>query len=929
MKIRTNVPSLNAHRNLKNVGLGQMRASQRLSSGFRINSAADDAAGLAISETMRAQIRGLDKAWRNAQDGIALIQTAEGGIATINEMIIRIRELVVQAANDTYVHGMVYDFDAVNNLIPDSGNMTSQRAMIQQEIDQLVAEIDAVTRRVEFNTMRLLDGSVARSNSSSMSTQIDASTLLSDTIILPTSQQIANDFLALLNPDSTIESITPLATPPTPTRTISASNLMDGGADWSFSGGLLTITGIQVFEIDGASLGGTVNRIAVDGGLNLSGTNGGLILNNVDIPMMLPHAFEAALDIRTAEVDLWLVGENRLVGGSMSAGIRAVEGSTLRINGTGTLTAIGRDGAGIGGGFFENGGTIYINGGTIDATGCLDSAGIGGGFMGNGGNITIAGGTVTARSSMEQVGFSHGAGIGGGLFGNSGNISITGGIVTAYGSWGAGIGSGQLGNSENIYISGGTIVANVLADPDFPYYVGAGIGGGMGSDGGVIIITGGVITANNEGNGAAIGGGGDGGIPSGAGSGANLTITGGLLQIAAGQWIGAGHDGTNHGTATITGGNMMIGSTSQIYGLISPQPPFLVEVSFNPATSFNNADVTIDVDGAEYHALTSSTGQLFILVSENMVDDIVTMDINGRNFIGRIEADGTLTLTEVLALDSVGIVGIPQVGETLTATHSPTGASPVPEFRWYRVDVEEVARLEADAMQAEIDYGTGSSEHLTVLAALETARLGVFLGDGSNLNLTTAELGYSIVLRTSQDDGLGNMHPFPVESYVGPIIPADANGPTEPPNGGQPIPTGGRGLWFQLGANANQGVTLYIEALDAYALGLMGIAGSPLINVLHESGVDISPILNILDAALSIATSQRAALGAMQNRLEFTSRGLSISSENLSDSENRIRNADMAREMMAFTMSNVLQQAGVSMLAQANQLPEAILQLLR
>ena len=144
MVVRTNINSLNAHRNMKNTGAQQRQASNRLSSGYRINSAADDAAGLAISETMRAQIRGLDQANRNTLDGIGLIQTAEGGMHEIGAMIHRMRELVVQAANDTN----------------DLGN----RKHIQLEIDQLTKEIDKMAHRVEFNGMRLLDGSFAKAN---------------------------------------------------------------------------------------------------------------------------------------------------------------------------------------------------------------------------------------------------------------------------------------------------------------------------------------------------------------------------------------------------------------------------------------------------------------------------------------------------------------------------------------------------------------------------------------------------------------------------------------------------------------------------------------------------------------------------------------------------------------------------------------------
>jgi len=138
MVVRTNVFALNAHRNMKNVGLEQGRASARLASGFRINSAADDAAGLAISETMRAQIRGLDQASRNSQDGQALIQTAEGGMNEITNMLQRMRELTVQAANDT--------------------NVSTNRGQISIEIRQLRDEINAMAGRVEFNTRTLLNG---------------------------------------------------------------------------------------------------------------------------------------------------------------------------------------------------------------------------------------------------------------------------------------------------------------------------------------------------------------------------------------------------------------------------------------------------------------------------------------------------------------------------------------------------------------------------------------------------------------------------------------------------------------------------------------------------------------------------------------------------------------------------------------------------
>ncbi len=139
--INTNVLSLNATRNLGKVGGQLSKASARLSSGLRINSAADDAAGLAISEKMRSQVRGLDQSSRNAQDGQALVNTAEGGMEQMQEMTQRMRELAVQSANDT--------------------NTSSDRALIQKEVTQLQQEMESMAGRVEYNGKKLLDGSVS------------------------------------------------------------------------------------------------------------------------------------------------------------------------------------------------------------------------------------------------------------------------------------------------------------------------------------------------------------------------------------------------------------------------------------------------------------------------------------------------------------------------------------------------------------------------------------------------------------------------------------------------------------------------------------------------------------------------------------------------------------------------------------------------
>ncbi|GAB1536478.1 flagellin [Geovibrio sp. ADMFC3] len=138
MYINTNVPSLTAQRYLGQTNNAVSKSLERLSSGLRINSASDDASGLAISEKLRGQISGLKRASLNAQDGISLLQTAEGGLQNIQDMLQRMRELAVQAGNGTYT--------------------TNDRAEIQKEVDQLKEEINRISSSTEFNTKKLLNG---------------------------------------------------------------------------------------------------------------------------------------------------------------------------------------------------------------------------------------------------------------------------------------------------------------------------------------------------------------------------------------------------------------------------------------------------------------------------------------------------------------------------------------------------------------------------------------------------------------------------------------------------------------------------------------------------------------------------------------------------------------------------------------------------
>jgi flagellin len=139
LRINSNVEAFNAHRQLAATSERASKSMERLSSGYRINRAADDAAGLAISEKLRGQIRGLSQAQRNAQDGVSLVQTAEGSLNEVHSMLQRVRELAVQYQNGTL--------------------STSDKAAITAEAKQLSQEIERIGKGADFNGIKLLDGS--------------------------------------------------------------------------------------------------------------------------------------------------------------------------------------------------------------------------------------------------------------------------------------------------------------------------------------------------------------------------------------------------------------------------------------------------------------------------------------------------------------------------------------------------------------------------------------------------------------------------------------------------------------------------------------------------------------------------------------------------------------------------------------------------
>ncbi|WP_434511442.1 flagellin [Desulfitobacterium sp. AusDCA] len=303
MIINHNLASLNTYNRMTQNQKATESSLAKLSSGLRINSAADDAAGLAISEKMRGQIRGLDQATRNAQDGTSLLQTAEGGLNETQSILQRMRELAVQASSDT--------------------NTTSDRTALQTEMSQLTSEIDRIANTTEFNTKKLLNGDLK-----GVTAAVNASGA--------TESSFANGSVAL-------KSISKISTAlKTDAIHLNVVNALSNGISTGFSKAVFSITtvlnniaatGVKIsgtnIVISAASVGGAALKIAISNATNIRSGD------SITISII---AKQAANSDSTKAVHLQIganSGQELEVGiskmDSTSLGVRATNGTALDI----------------------------------------------------------------------------------------------------------------------------------------------------------------------------------------------------------------------------------------------------------------------------------------------------------------------------------------------------------------------------------------------------------------------------------------------------------------------------------------------------------------------------------------------------------------------------------------------------------------------
>jgi flagellin-like hook-associated protein FlgL len=548
---------------------------------------------------------------------------------------------------------------------------------------------------------------------------------------------------------------------------------------------------------------------------------------------------------------------------------------------------------------------LWLEGSNSIATSTYERAGIettNGHLTINGaGELTALGGNGEPQTMPGGTGVNGGgAGIGGGTGQSSGIIVINGGTITAIGGGdargaatlplAAGIGGGAQSDSGDITINNGNITTSS--------HMGAGIGGGFnGGAGGNITFNGGNVNSHSD-AGAGIGGGGG----FNAGSGGNIVINDGSItansQTGAGIGGGSGQGG-NGGSITINGGRVHAVSTLAGAGIGGGQD--------GGGGSITITDGIVTASGSNGGAA---------IGGGPLANSPTNMTISG----GLVEIGQGQSVGSNMSSSSTNIAG----GNL--SIHNPNEIRPNPSHanqEAFRIEIflHNGNNYVPFGAHTDVAYTIGG---LTVNAITDSqGRLFMYLpvsmaSNQGSMDFNGQTFRENLTMMPDHDNRLV-------------LRIDDGNGNNNGGNGNQPQPPSGHGhgLWIQAGPNSGQGIYITIEAMDATSLGLIDADGDLAVDVFLDSGADIAPMISILDNALTLINANRAHLGAMQNRLEFTMQNNNIASENLSAAESRIRDADMAKEMMELMKSNVLQQAATVMLAQANQAPNNVLQLLQ
>ena len=835
MKIYHNLPALTANNALNRTQSGMQRSIGRLSTGLRINGASDDAAGLAVSEKMRAQIRGLNQAARNTQDGISMIQTAEGALSEVHSMLQRMRELSVQAANDT---------------------LTAQdRGYIQKEIDQLKNAIDQIAQTTQFNRKKLLDGSADA---------LWSSDRLSTKAIVRGGVEREGNYKIVINVSDTGQAEIRKS------NVFTVNSKTGAISGWNYSTAELKITHSQVFLNENpaiAAQGGSCAHIAI------SGISGGAMAGNyhISFPNQLLQAeakIVSAFGMAKSDISI----NPQFPAGTPNANILFEAVAIHNAEKAVTFRAVSKR--------FDSMGNSLPD---IEQFVTIAQEGIVGGELGNGLITANADGSYSV-SSFNELG-----------------IDMQPDAL-------------KLNKPYSDFAIGDKFLFNVAA-PD-------------------------TVNPGNP------------GIPmdiqNPSGDSLRYNMSSALNGSVSGVHI-------PYVSLDSTNGNVAVGDiVVDFFNLGTQSFPHLPTYDFTVDGSGTDNTVTTSIDTtiemvshifqtsgfspktlAEDRAFYDASGQFILRAPQ----ELVLRQGDGQTVSVFLYGNETFSDLAKKLNDAVAF-GLGQAANSNAADKFVTladGAPGTSESAWAQIPnpgqqselLTKSTLLVRSSIPGEAGriYFSGDEDLLKALGlnTVQEAKESEFI-----VSVYDAHSGKTIVggVKVTGNAMMGVVDKN-IDVTFDPLAGMDVVWNELSKRFDLRAKNTGYGTYLHLarnttvlqtGANEKEDLTLSFGDTRSSALRIQ--------NVSVTDRTLASRAIKTLDAAINRVSQQRARLGADQNRLEHTASNISIAAVNLTASESRIRDADMAQEMLNFTKLSILSQSGTSMLAQANQLPQTILSLM-
>jgi flagellin len=955
--INTNIASINAQRNLDKSQSANQTALQRLSSGLRINSAKDDAAGLAISTRFTSQIKGLNVAVRNAGDGIALAQTAEGALGSINDSLQRIRELAVQSANAT--------------------NSDVDRDALQSEVDQLVAEISRTADETDFNGRKLLDGSFNATfqvgANAGQTVDVSIAELTADKLGASDASGVSANGVnaALANGDLSINGVDILASQATDdtasTKDAASSSISKAAAINRVS----DQTGVEAFVNENTAVGTKQTAVAGTTTLTLNGVS-------IDLQTSADAAGSRASVVESINAVAEQTGVTAVDTGSSSGGVQLVAADGRNID-----VAFGSFGGGVNAGnvaaatglaaqdtyvggytLVSSDGPIEIDGGDGSGLGDLANSGLTAGTYDKG----VASSTTNQTTFSTTVGSLGLDGVAGVNVADDAAATIAQDFTLSYSIDGASPVVSQVPVATVAQDAVATIASTLNAVDGITAYeefTGTAAAGAAYAAGDALTIAGQAIalsantadgwkafadTVNNTDFGANV----EVTATYDGGTDAQITIknfaaTGAALSVATdNDFTFDAVNVVNAGT-TVTGDvkflsddgkSLDVNLTRDVDGgaddLLADTVLSASSTAYSGPNGLGEGDLTINgvaISAAKASSDTASStvasdGEIILSSSKEASAISVAAAINAVS-------EETGVTAEIEATRVVGNTGGVSNADTTGFETGDQGELYINGVNLGNVtltDTGDGTTIDVDKAKADAIILINQASGQTGVTAIDNGTsITLEAADGRNISVAINDKSGN----QESSSGIGAL--FGLEKGVAGIGEA-----TFGDTGTNPSGTSNEALTyettvgkvkltsaseFEINVGTNGKAELDALGFQAGTYG-GGESGQFLKDIDISTFEGAQSAITAIDNAIGQVASQRADLGAIQNRLSSTVSNLQVTSENLNAANSRIQDADFAAETAELQRTNVLQQAGISVLAQANAAGQQVLSLL-